>query len=207
MSVEPLQEAGYLDEARALCDVARVFGERQWCLATSGNFSLRIDASHCLITRSGTDKSQLSPDDLMICDLDGVPAEAGARPSAETPLHICLYKLDERIGAILHTHSVTSTVVSRADDSDLVVQGFEMQKAIDGVKTHDDRFIIPVLANTQDMAELAGRVRERFALGHLRSCGFLVRGHGLYGWGANLAAAKRHVEGLEFLLACTWQER
>ena len=194
-------------EAEALCDVCRQFGERQWCLATGGNFSVRLDRTHCLITRSGTDKSRLTVDDLMVCDLDGVPADRGLKPSAETAVHTCLYKLDDRIAAVLHTHSVTSTVVSRAEDVDLVVDGFEMQKAIEGVKSHEERLIVPVLENTQDIAHLAETVRERFALGHMRACGFLVRGHGLYAWGESLAAAKRHIEGLEFLLACRWQER
>jgi methylthioribulose-1-phosphate dehydratase len=134
-------------------------------------------------------------------------ADPALKPSAETALHTCLYKLDDRIAAVLHTHSVTSTVVSRAEAVDIVVDGFEMQKAIDGVKSHEERLIIPVLENTQNIAHLAETVRERFALGHMRACGFLVRGHGLYAWGESLAGAKRHIEGLEFLLACLWQER
>lgn len=206
MKVEALQQP-YAAEAQALCDVARLFGERQWCLATGGNFSVRLDSAHCLITRSGTDKSQLAIDDLMVCDLEGVPREARLKPSAETAVHTCLYKLDERIAAVLHTHSVTSTVVSRMEPSDLVIHGFEMQKSIDGVKSHDERLILPILRNTQDIAHLAESVRERFALGQVRASGFLVRGHGLYAWGESLAAAKRHVEGLEFLLSCLWQER
>jgi methylthioribulose-1-phosphate dehydratase len=207
MTMQPLELPSFRAEADALCDVCRQFGERQWCLATGGNFSLRIDRTHCLITRSGTDKSQLTVDGLMVCDLDGAPADAGLRPSAETAVHTCLYKLDERIRSVLHTHSVTSTVLSRAENADLVIHGFEMQKAIDGVKSHDERLIVPILDNTQDIAQLAETVRERFALGHMQACGFLVRGHGLYAWGESLAAAKRHVEGLEFLLSCLWQER
>lgn len=196
----------HLEKAQALCDVCRLFGERQWCLATGGNFSVRIDASHCLITQSGTDKSQLTVDDLMICDLDGKPADAGLRPSAETPLHTCLYKLDENIGSVLHTHSVSSTVMSRAQEADLVLSGYEMQKAIAGVDSHEERLIIAVLENSQDMSKLIEAVRQRFALGHLNACGFLVRGHGLYAWGADLREARRHIEGLEFLLSCAWQE-
>jgi methylthioribulose-1-phosphate dehydratase len=207
VTVEAREPAGYRSEAQALCDVCRLFGARQWCLATSGNFSVRIDESHCLITRSGTDKAQLTVDDLMLCDLDGAPLGAGGKPSAETALHTCLYKLDDGIGAVLHTHSVVSTVVSRAQSADLVFRGFEMQKAIDGVTSHEEPLIVPMLENTQDMAELASLVRQRFALGHLRSCGFLVRGHGLYAWGADLLAAKRHSEGLEFLLSCVREER
>jgi len=201
------QQPTYRAEAEALCDVCHQFGERQWCLATGGNFSVRLDRTHCLITRSGTDKSQLTIDGLMVCDLDGLAADPALKPSAETALHTCLYKLDDRIAAVLHTHSVTSTVVSRAEAVDIVVDGFEMQKAIDGVSSHEERLIIPVLENTQNIAHLAETVRERFALGHMRACGFLVRGHGLYAWGESLAGAKRHIEGLEFLLACLWQER
>lgn len=207
MTVAPLPQAASRDKAEALCAVGRLFGQRQWCLATGGNFSVRIDPLHCLITRSGVDKSELAVDDLMICGLDGTSADSSLQPSAETALHTCLYELDERAGAVLHTHSVTSTVVSRAASADIAVHGFEMQKAIDGVTSHDEQLVIPVLENSQDIPRLAGTVRERFALGHLRACGFLVRGHGLYAWGEDLAAAKRHIEGLEFLLSCWWQER
>ena len=206
MSVERF-ELPYRAEAQALCEIARLFGERQWCLATGGNFSVRIDKTRCLITKSGTEKSQLAVDDLMVCDLNGAPADASLKPSAEAPLHTCLYKLDDRIASVLHTHSVISTVISRAEYSDLVIQGFEMQKSIDGVRSHEERLILPILENTQDITRLAKTVRERFALGHMRACGFLVRGHGLYAWGETLSGAKRHVEGLEFLLSCKWQER
>lgn len=201
-----MESTQFHDKGQALCEVCRLFGNRQWCLATGGNFSVRVDASHCLITQSGTDKARLSVDDLMICDFDGVPADARLRPSAETALHTCLYKLDERIGAVLHTHSVSSTVMSRAQSSDLVVSGYEMQKSIAGVRSHEERLVISILENNQDMTKLTEAVRERFALGQLTACGFLVRGHGLYAWGANLDEAKRHIEGLEFLLACAWQE-
>ncbi|HEX2140219.1 MAG TPA: methylthioribulose 1-phosphate dehydratase [Woeseiaceae bacterium] len=193
-------------EAQALCEVGRLFGERQWCLATGGNFSVRVDDSHLLITRSGTDKARLTAEGLMLCDLDGAPADRRLRPSAETALHTAVYALDEKAGAVLHTHSVTSTVVSRAAANDIVIQGFEMQKSIDEVASHDERLILPVLENSQNLAQLAGIVRQRYALGHLRARGFLVRGHGLYAWGNDLDGAKRHLEGLEFLLSCLWQE-
>ena len=194
-------------EAQALCEVGRLFGERQWCLATGGNFSVRVDGRHLLITRSGSDKARLTADGLMLCDLDGAPVDRRLRPSAETALHVAVYTFDEGAGAVLHTHSVTSTVVSRAAAQDLLIQGFEMQKAIEGVVSHDERLILPLLENGQDMRKLASLVRERYALGQLRARGFLVRGHGLYAWGEDLDSARRHLEGLEFLLACHWQER
>ncbi|HET6628408.1 MAG TPA: methylthioribulose 1-phosphate dehydratase [Woeseiaceae bacterium] len=207
MTADALTVAEFQAEAQALCEVGRLFGHRQWCLATGGNFSLRVDDQHLLITRSGTDKAFLAADGLMLCDLDGAPADRRLRPSAETALHVALYALDDGAGAVLHTHSVTSTVLSRAATNDLVIEGFEMQKAIEGIASHEERLILPVLENGQDMRKLATLVRERYALGQLRARGFLVRGHGLYAWGDDLESARRHLEGLEFLLACLWQER
>jgi methylthioribulose-1-phosphate dehydratase len=195
------------EQAAALCRVGRLFGERRWCLATSGNFSLRADASHCLITQSGKDKSALEPGDLMLCDLDGNAVDGALRPSAETALHTALYRQDASIGAVLHTHSVTSTVLSRALTADLVLRGFEMQKAIRGVHSHEAPVTLPLFENTQDMQALAAAVIGRLGAGMLTVPGLLVRGHGLYAWGADLAEAQRHIEGFEFLLACAWQER
>lgn len=193
--------------ADELCRLGRLFGERQWCLATSGNFSVRVDAARCLITRSGADKACLSAKDLMICNLDGLAADATLKPSAETPLHTCLYRHDPAIGAVLHTHSVTTTVLSRASKSSLELHGFEMQKAFEGVRSHDESLAVTVFDNSQDMLALAAAVARQLENGSLAVPGFLVRGHGLYAWGKDLAAAQRHVEGLEFLLGCVWQER
>ena len=195
------------EAAEALCRLSRLFAERQWCLATSGNFSLRADASSCLITQSGKDKAKLGTDDLMICGLDGVPADERLKPSAETALHTCLYRLDEGIAAVLHTHSVAATVMSRAAGAEVEWNGFEMQKAIAGIASHDGWLVLPVFENTQEMTELAETVSRRAADGPLAVPGFLVRGHGLYAWGTSLAEAQRHVEGFEFLLACALQER
>lgn len=195
------------ERAEALCLVGRLFGARQWCLATAGNFSIRLGASHCLITQSGKDKASLSVDDLMVCNLQGQPAIEELRPSAETALHTALYRRDAGIHAVLHTHSTTSTVLSRSLDGDLVVTGFEMQKAISGVRSHRESLTLALFENTQNMDELAAAVTGRLEAGTLTAPGFLVRGHGLYAWGGDLAEAQRHIEGFEFLLACVWQER
>jgi methylthioribulose-1-phosphate dehydratase len=197
----------HADQVKALCRLCQLFGERQWCLATSGNFSIRAGASHCLITQSGRDKTRLTATDLLLCDLDGLPSEAGLVPSAETALHTLLYRLDQRIAAVLHTHSVAATVMSRAADTEVEFSGFEMQKAIAGIVSHDDTVSLPVFENSQDMADLAAQVEHRAAPGVLAVPGFLVRGHGLYAWGNTLAQAARHVEGFEFLLSAALHER
>jgi methylthioribulose-1-phosphate dehydratase len=196
----------YSIEAQALCDLCHLFGERGWCRATSGNFSLRIEESFCLITQSGKEKSQLQPDDLMICDLEGRAIDADCRPSAETPLHTRLYQLDSAIGTVLHTHSIAATLLSRHGGSQLEFSGFEMQKALAGVRSHDDTVAIPIFNNDQDMQALAEHLTDSWGETGLAVPGFLLRGHGLYAWGKDATEAQRHVEGFEFLFECRWQE-
>jgi len=186
--------------------VGHLFGKRAWCLATSGNFSARVDENHCLITQSGREKSCLSPADLMIFDLNGSSADPDREPSAEMPLHACLYKLDADIGAVLHTHSVNATVLSRGSGADMTIAGYEMQKAFAGITSHEQSIAVPVFDNDQDMPALANRVEQAWAGGRLTVPGFLIRGHGLTAWGKDIASAKRHVEGFEFLFQCAWQE-
>ena len=201
-----MSPADFSEQASALCEVCHLFGERQWCLATSGNFSARVGDNHCVITQSGKEKSRLSPDELMICNLDGTPVEQQLKPSAETPLHSCLYQLDPEIGAVLHTHSASATVLSRAAGVGLTISGFEMQKAFAGINSHDEKINVVIFDNDQDMPALAKRVSKAWADGQFTVPGFLIRGHGLYAWGKDIASAQQHAEGFEFLFECAWQE-
>ena len=197
----------YPIESNALCAACHALGARGWCRATSGNFSVRLDTSHCLITQSGREKSQLTTDDLMVCDLEGKPIDANCWPSAETPLHTRLYELDDSIGAVLHTHSAPATLLSLHGDAPCTVSGYEMQKALSGVVSHEEEIAIPVFDNNQDMDALADLLASAWGTEGLSVPGFLIRGHGLYAWGSDLADAMRHVEGFEFLFECKWQER
>ena len=80
------------------------------------------------------------------------------------------------------------------------------QKSITGNLTHEAAIDLPVLDNSQDMETLAAALEARFDEA-APAFGFLVRGHGIYAWGADLASARRHLEGWEFLLACELQRR
>jgi len=159
-----------------------------------------------MITQSGKEKSRLSPADLMICDMHGIAVDKDLNPSAETPLHTCIYKLDSDIGAVLHTHSVIATVLSRAAGPELTISGHEMQKAFAGIGSHTKLVNVTILDNDQDLQALGARVEQAWIDGRFTVPGFLIRGHGLYAWGRNLGDAQRHVEGFEFLFKCAWQE-
>ncbi len=178
-----------------------------WTPATSSNFSMRLDDGHAAITVSGRDKGRLVEDDIMVVDLDGNPVATTHRPSAETLLHIQLYRRYPEIGCVLHTHSPVQTIASRlyAGAGHLRLEGYELLKAFQGNSTHEAAIDVPVLANTQDMKVLAAQVDA--LLDHQSLWGYLIDGHGLYAWGRDMAEARRHLEAFEFLFNCELELR
>jgi methylthioribulose-1-phosphate dehydratase len=199
-----MRELLFPEAIEELAEIGRFASERGWVPATAGNFSRRLDEKHAVVTRSGVDKGALRPQDMVVVAIDE-PAPKGV--SAETPLHLARYRASRDIGAVLHVHTIAGTVLSRrhSADGELRLYGYEMHKALD-FTTHESELIVPVFENMQDTMELARRVEER--LGAVPQVpGYLLAGHGVYAWGATMAAAKRHLEALEFLLSCELEER
>lgn len=189
--------------ADAIVAAARELAAAGWTPATSSNFSMRVDSDHAAITVSGGDKGRLGRDDIMLIDLDGNAVGTDARPSAETALHTQVYRHWPDMQVVLHTHSRTQSVASRLYAAAGVVrlQGWELQKAITGYHTHESVLEIPVFPNTQSMPELVARVDAWLADGKPLHA-YLIDGHGIYTWGRGMAETRRHLEALEFLLAC-----
>ena len=190
-----------MNVAEQLIGIGRRFDTRGWVLGTSGNFSAVVgrDPLRLAITRSGTHKGELTPDDILEYGEGRVLGGQGSA-SAETALHLEVVAARDA-GAVLHTHSIWSTLLSHryAEDGGLGISGFEMLKGLTGVTTHEHREWLPILDNDQDMGRLAPAVRRTLAE-HPSCHGFLLRRHGLYTWGATPTEAARHVEILEFLL-------
>ena len=151
-----------------------------------------------LMAPSGVDKGQVPAGELIVVDKRGKVLTGEGKASAETALHLRIVEATQA-GAVLHTHSIPGTVLSRhyEDKEGVVLEGWEMQKGLVGITTHDSSITIPVISNSQSMQELSDAVGPFL---ETAPCGFLVAGHGLYAWGADLDASKRHLEILEFLL-------
>lgn len=188
--------------AAGLVQAGRRLWQQGWCPATSSNFSQRLADDRCAITVSGRDKGHLQAADIMQVDLSGRSLD-GRKPSAETLLHTQLYRRDAGIGAVLHTHSLKATLVSMHCGPQITFEGLELLKAFTGESSHDTRLQVPVFDNTQDIAALAASV-DRWMDAHGTGHGYLIRGHGLYTWGADLPETLRHLEALEFLLDYYW---
>jgi len=162
-----------------------------------------------LMAPSGVDKGLVEPEALITVDADGQLLAGSGKPSAETLLHLAIVK-SRGAGAVLHTHSQAATLLSKLacpvgqSEGWILVSGLEMQKGLEGIKSHEEEVAIPVLANDQDLKRLSEAAYP--VLPHA-PYGLLIAGHGLYAWGANLGLAKRHLEILEFLLEQQWREQ
>ena len=193
--------------AQEIIDAGRFLYGRGWSPATSSNYSTRLSATEALLTVSGKHKGQLGLDDVLTTDLAGNSLEPGKKPSAETLLHTQLYNWRAEIGAVLHTHSVNATVLSRLTAEDFIeFEDYELQKAFSGVSTHESRVRVPIFDNDQDIARLAAKVQP-WLEAHPDCAGYLIRGHGLYTWGARMSDALRQIEAFEFLFECELKTR
>lgn len=187
---------------RELIALGRRFYARGWVLGTSGNFSVVRSRRplRLVLTASARHKGRLGVSDFVeVTDGGTVTAARGRKPSAETALHQVIARA-RGAGAVLHTHSVWSTILSErhAAAGALTIHGYEMLKGLDGVRTHEHHERIPIVPNDQDMTRLAGVVSGALSR-EPGAHGLLLAGHGLYTWGRTLADAERHVEILEFL--------
>lgn len=191
-----------------LIAAGRWMSQRGFLPATSGNLSCRLTPAHVAVTASGGDKGALREEDILVAD---IAVEPPARASAETPLHLQLYRDRPDCGAVLHGHSLVSTLLSqaRAGHDAILLSGYELLKAFAGVRSHDAVVEVPVIANSQDMdglaAQVAARLLQRRPGVQPAPC-YLLSGHGFYAWGETLAEARRHVEALDFLLTCEWEK-
>lgn len=198
-------------DANTMCAHARTFYEHGWLMGTSGNLSIRQSPSSFLITASGKDKGQLTPEDFLICDLEGQPTEPTPhKPSAETLLHCAIYERYPEAGAIYHTHDPFAALCSSRDahTGHTTVSDVEMIKGLN-LWTQGASIQIPILPNPADLKLLSAHVRQ-----HLEQrdhdaqwqipCVNILR-HGVYAWGKDAQEAKRHMESLAYLLHYSWQ--
>ncbi|MEP6847485.1 MAG: class II aldolase/adducin family protein, partial [Acidobacteriota bacterium] len=100
--------------AAELAEAGRAFYDRGWVLGTSGNFSMLLARKpmRLCITASGNEKGNLEETHFLELDDDAEILQGFGKPSAETMLHLTIYRLIPKARSILHTHSVWGTILS-----------------------------------------------------------------------------------------------
>ena len=86
---------------------------------------------------------------------------AVARVSAEALLHVEIVRARGPAPCCTHTRSgARSSPTGTATRAALAIEGYEMLKGLEGVRTHEHREWLPIVENDQDMPRLAGVVRD-----------------------------------------------
>lgn len=166
---------------------------------TWGNVSAVDRAAGLMVIKpSGVEYEDLSPDKLVVLDLDGRRVEGSLNPSSDTRTHLELYRAFPEIGGIVHTHSAHAVAWAQAG-RDIPCFG----------TTHADYFYGPVPCARalspeeveDDYEGSTGRVivetfRER-GLNPVHVPGVICRSHGPFTWGRDAAQAVYHAAVLE----------
>ncbi|NGM13186.1 L-ribulose-5-phosphate 4-epimerase [Verrucosispora sp. WMMA2044] len=101
--------------------VARLHGEltRYGLVAwTAGNVSARVPGHDLMVIKpSGVDYDDLSADNMVLCDLDGMPVEGELSPSSDTAAHAYVYRAMPEVGGVVHTHSTYATAWAARGES------------------------------------------------------------------------------------------
>ena len=166
---------------------------------TWGNVSAVDRAAGLMVIKpSGVEYEDLSPDKLVVLDLDGRRVEGSLNPSSDTKTHLELYRAFPEIGGIVHTHSAHAVAWAQAG-RDIPCFG----------TTHADYFYGPVPCARalspeeveDDYEGSTGRVivetfRER-GRNPVHVPGVICRSHGPFTWGRDAAQAVYHAAVLE----------
>ncbi|WP_435109149.1 L-ribulose-5-phosphate 4-epimerase [Nocardiopsis synnemataformans] len=154
----------------------------RWNLVTwtSGNVSARVPGTDLMVIKpSGVSYDDLSPADMVVCDLDGRLVEGDHRPSSDTSAHAYVYRARPDVGGVAHTHSPYATAWA--------ARGEAIPCAITAMA---DEFggDIPVGPFALIGGDDIGRGVVATLEGH-RSPAVLMRGHGVFTVGAGAKAA------------------
>lgn len=187
-----------------ICALCRLFWTLGWASGTGGGISIRAGDT-LFMAPSGVEKENLRPEDIFELDLHGrvtaVPASP-VRLTACAPLFLAAYR-HRNAGAVLHSHSLdvvlATTLVPPGEP--LRLTRLEMMKGLEGVG-YFDVHEIPVVDNTALEHELEARL-ERAILAFPKANAVLVRNHGIYVWGRDVAHAKTQAECLDWLCRAT----
>ena len=79
---------------------------------TWGNISCRISETQFVITPSGRAYETLTPEEIVLVNIEDLEYEGEIKPSSEKGIHAACYKLRPEINFVIHTHQVNASIVS-----------------------------------------------------------------------------------------------
>ncbi len=97
------------EHRRDICTVGRWIHQLGFVASTDGNISLRLDPRRVLTSPTAISKGMMTPDDLVITDMEGRKISGRRNPSSELAMHLLIYKRRPDIHAVCHAHPPVAT--------------------------------------------------------------------------------------------------
>ena len=97
------------EEREAVCRVGRLLYDRGYVAANDGNISVKVAENRLLITPSGVSKGRMTPEMLLVTDMDGTVIEGDRHPTSEGKMHLEVYRGRPDANAVVHAHPPVST--------------------------------------------------------------------------------------------------
>jgi L-fuculose-phosphate aldolase len=89
--------------------VGRWIHDRGFVASTDGNISVRLGSNRILTTPTCMSKGMITPEDLVVIDLDGNRVSGSKKASSETAMHLLIYRRRPDVNAVCHAHPPTAT--------------------------------------------------------------------------------------------------
>src|SRR5258708_30390834 len=97
------------EHRREICTAGRWIHGRAFVASTDGNISVRLDSRRILTSPTGISKGLMSPDDLVVTDLQGRTLAGRREPSTELGTHLLIYVRRPDVNAVCHAHPPITT--------------------------------------------------------------------------------------------------
>lgn len=169
---------------QTIVEIGQRMYQRGFVAANDGNISVRLDAERILTTPTGISKGFMTPEGMVVMDLEGRKLSEG-KPSTELPLHLFIYKERSDVSAVVHAHPPYATGFATAG---LALDKCVLAEIIVTIGT------IPLAEyGTPSTEELPQTIRP-----YLHACeAFLMANHGVVTVGRDLMEAYFKMERVE----------